>query len=126
MAADQIRTLKLEPPPHINRSRLIELDDAAVAFNSMTPGLKWFETYVPKTLIHQLLSDESTSSRLAFAECDVAVMFTDIRSFTTLSESLAASEVVDLLNENFILIASCVEETEGKIDKYIGDSVMAF
>jgi adenylate cyclase len=126
VAAYQIRTLKLDPPPHVNRSRLIELHDAAVAFNSMTNGLKWFETYIPKTLVHQLLSDESTSCRLASAERDVTVMFTDIRSFTTFSESLAASEVAHLLNEHFGLIASCVEETEGTIDKYIGDSVMAF
>jgi len=126
IAADRIRTLQLDPPPHVDRSRLIELDDAAVAFNSMATGLKWFETYVPKTLVHQLLSDESTSSRLTSAEREVTVMFTDIRSFTTLSESLAATEVADLLNEHFGLLAICVEETEGTIDKYIGDSVMAF
>jgi adenylate cyclase len=125
-AADQIRTLQLDPPPYVDRTKLIELDDAAVAFNSMITGLKWFETYVPKTLVHQLLSDESTSSRLASAERNVTVMFTDIRSFTTLSESLAATEVADMLNEHFGLIANCVEETEGTIDKYIGDSVMAF
>ncbi len=47
VAAYQIRTLKLDPPPHVNRSRLIELHDATVAFNSMTTGLKWFETYIP-------------------------------------------------------------------------------
>ena len=125
-AADQIRTLNLEPPPQLNRSRLKELDDASTAFNSMTTGLKWFETYVPKTLVHQLLSDDSTSSRLASAERDVTVLFTDIRSFTTLSESLAASEIAALLNNHFALIAECVEATEGTIDKYIGDSVMAF
>ncbi len=125
-AADQIRTLNLEPPPQLNRSRLKELDEAATAFNAMTTGLKWFETYVPKTLVHQLLSDKSTSSRLTSAEREVTVLFTDIRSFTMLSESLAATEVASLLNEHFGLIAGCVEETEGTIDKYIGDSVMAF
>ena len=125
-AADQIRTLNLEPPPQLNRSRIKELDEAATAFNAMTTGLKWFETYVPKTLVHQLLSDKSTSSRLTSAEREVTVLFTDIRSFTMLSESLAATEVASLLNEHFGLIAGCVEETEGTIDKYIGDSVMAF
>ena len=39
---------------------------------------------------------------------------------------MAATEVASLLNEHFGLIAGCVEETEGTIDKYIGDSVMAF
>ncbi len=125
-AADQIRTLNLEPPLQLNRSRLKELDDASTAFNSMTTGLKWFETYVPKTLVHQLLSDDSTSKRLESAEREVTVLFTDIRSFTTLSESLAATEVATLLNDHFALIAECVEETDGTIDKYIGDSVMAF
>ncbi|MGB0574920.1 MAG: adenylate/guanylate cyclase domain-containing protein [Alphaproteobacteria bacterium] len=125
-AADQIRDLHLDPAPQLNRSRLKELDEAAIAFNAMTTGLKWFETYVPNTLVHLLLNDKQTSSRLASAERDVTVMFTDIRSFTTLSESLAAAEVADLLNEHFGLIARCVEDTEGTIDKYIGDSVMAF
>ena len=41
-AADQIRTLQLDPPPYVDRTKLIELDDAAVAFNSTITGLKWF------------------------------------------------------------------------------------
>ena len=125
-AADQIKDLQLEPPPQLRRSHLKELDDAATAFNSMTTGLKWFETYVPKTLVHQLLSDDSASSRIASAGREVTVVFTDIRSFTTLSESLAATEIATLLNEHFGLVAKCVEESDGTIDKYIGDSVMAF
>lgn len=123
---DDIQLDPAQPPPQLNRGRLKELDDASTAFNSITTGLKWFETYVPKTLVHQLLSDDSTSSRLASAEREVTVLFTDIRSFTTLSESLAATEVASLLNDHFALIAECVEATDGTIDKYIGDKVMAF
>ena len=57
---------------------------------------------------------------------DMTVMFTDIPGFTTLSEQLSATEVANLLNDHFTLVAGCVEAEEGTIDKYIGDSVMAF
>ena len=124
-AAEQIRTLQLDPPPSVDRSRLKELDNAANAFNSMISGLKWFETYVPRTLVRSLLADNDESA-VTSAERDVTVIFTDIRSFTTRAEALTATETAEFLNNHFTLVASCVESQGGTIDKYIGDSVMAF
>ena len=57
---------------------------------------------------------------------EVTVLFTDIPGFTSLSETLDANQVSDLLNHHFSLIAECVDANDGTIDKYIGDSVMAF
>ena len=124
-AAEKIQTLELDPPPLIGRSRLKELDNAANAFNSMVSGLKWFETYVPRTLVRSLLVDQDDSV-VESAERDVTVIFTDIRSFTTLAESMAATETAEFLNNHFSLVAGCVEDQGGTVDKYIGDSVMAF
>jgi class 3 adenylate cyclase len=124
-AAEKIQSLQLDPPPLIGRSRLKELDNAANAFNSMVSGLKWFETYVPRTLVRSLLADHDDSV-VESAERDVTVIFTDIRSFTTLAESMAATETAEFLNNHFSLVAGCVEDQGGTIDKYIGDSVMAF
>jgi len=57
---------------------------------------------------------------------ELSVMFTDIVGFTTMSEEMSAPDVAVLLNHHFNLLASCIEETGGTVDKYIGDSVMAF
>lgn len=124
-AAESVRSLQLDPPPVVQRSRLTELDNAANAFNSMVAGLKWFETYVPRNLVRSLLTDGDDSA-VASAEREVTVLFTDIRSFTTRAESMEAADIASFLNEHFSLVAARVEDEGGTVDKYIGDSVMAF
>ena len=63
---------------------------------------------------------------LAPEERMVTVLFTDIAGFTSLAERLPAPETAAFLNEHFRLLATCVEAEEGTIDKFIGDSLMAF
>ena len=111
------RVAKLRP------SRLRELDEAADAFNRMTSGLRWFETYVPRQLVRRLVQRDAP---VASEEKTVTVMFTDISGFSLLSQHMPASEVAALLNAHFTLLAECIEAEGGTVDKYIGDSVMAF
>ncbi len=106
-------------------SRVREIDDASHAFNTMVGGLQWFETYVPRTLVRDLVS-QGHDRDLRSEEREVTVLFTDITGFTALAEHKSAAEAAELLNEHFSLVASCVEAEGGTIDKYIGDSVMAF
>ncbi|MBL8900242.1 MAG: FHA domain-containing protein [Planctomycetes bacterium] len=56
---------------------------------------------------------------------ELTVLFADIRGFTTMSETVPPQETVDMLNEYFELMADCVFEFNGIVDKFIGDSVMA-
>jgi adenylate cyclase len=53
------------------------------------------------------------------------IFFSDIRSFTAISEKLTPIEVVEFLNDYMTRMVECVVKTGGVIDKYIGDSVMA-
>jgi len=56
---------------------------------------------------------------------EVAVFFSDIRSFTAISEKLNPEEVVEFLNEYLTKMVRCVNEKHGVVDKFIGDAVMA-
>ena len=55
----------------------------------------------------------------------VTIFFSDIRSFTAISDKLSANQVVDFLNEYMTRMVKCVTATGGFIDKYIGDAIMA-
>ncbi len=123
-ASQQVGQLDLAHAERLPGSMFRELDAAANAYNSMLGGLRWFENYVPKKLVKQLM--ETDGEGIASEEREITVMFTDIVSFTGLSESMPATELADLLNHHFDLLGAKIEAEEGTIDKYIGDSIMAF
>jgi class 3 adenylate cyclase len=55
----------------------------------------------------------------------MTVLFTDNRSYTTISESMPTKEIFDLLNRYFSLTNPIIESNNGIVDKYIGDAIMA-
>ena len=118
-----IAELNFDHVTRLKPSRLWELDEASDAFNRMTTGLRWFETYVPRQLVHRLMA---RNSLVESEQKQVTVMFTDIDGFSTLSEHTPAAETAAMLNEHFAILVECIEAEGGTVDKYIGDSVMAF
>jgi len=58
-------------------------------------------------------------------EMDIAVMFADLRGFTKLSESKLPFDVVFMLNQYFQSMGTAIENAGGRIDKFIGDGIMA-
>ena len=55
----------------------------------------------------------------------VAVLFSDLRGFTTLSEKLTPQELMERLNEYFDVMVAAIRKNGGRVDKFIGDAVMA-
>ena len=84
-----------------------------------------FGQYVPPDLVKQMSRDPEHFS-LASVKRELSVLFSDIRSFTTISEGLDAAELSQLMDEYLTPMTQIVHETQGTIDKYIGDAVMAF
>jgi len=84
-----------------------------------------FGQYVPPQLVEEMSRHPGKFS-FAGESRELSVLFSDIRGFTTLSESLAADELKVLLNRYFTPITGIIFDHRGTIDKYIGDLVMAF
>ena len=84
-----------------------------------------FARYVAPSYLAQIERDP-TSLRLGGDERELTVLFLDIRSFTSLSERLSPTEVVNFLNLLFGRLSKDILAEGGTIDKYIGDSLMAF
>lgn len=84
-----------------------------------------FDQYVPPAHIDAMLKDPDKYS-FAGESRELTVLFSDIRNFTSISESLSATELKTLLNEFFTPVTGIIFEHQGTIDKYVGDMVMAF
>jgi adenylate cyclase len=84
-----------------------------------------FDQYVPPAHIDSMLDDPDNYSFEGVSK-DLSVLFCDIRNFTTISEALSATELKKLMNDFFTPITQIIFESNGTIDKYVGDMVMAF
>jgi class 3 adenylate cyclase len=122
--AEGVERLEFGRIPALPRSRVRELDVAGQALNRMVAALRWFELYLPKRLVHRLLAQGDDAGEPY--EREVTVMFTDIVGFSRLAARLTPSDTAAFLNGHFALLGCCIEAEGGTIDKYIGDSVMAF
>ena len=106
-----------------------EIGDLARSFDEMTLGLKERERlrgtlgrYVSGDVAERILSETDDLS-LRGEVRHVAVLFLDVRGFTTISEKLTPTEVVALLNEYFGVVVDRVGAHGGTVNKFIGDAV---
>lgn len=81
-----------------------------------------FSKFTNKTIAQKAASGELT---LGGENRNATIFFSDIRSFTAMSEKMQPNEVVEFLNVYMTKMVDCINKTGGVVDKYIGDAIMA-
>lgn len=85
-----------------------------------------FGQYVPPALVEEMNQQLNKNFGFQGESREMTVLFCDIRSFTTISESLSANELKQMLNYFFTPMTAEIFQNRGTIDKYVGDMIMAF
>ena len=99
------------------------------AFDAVLSGKKEerirqiFQKYVPNNVIEKFFA--SPEKMLVGDNRKLAILFSDIRSFTTISEGMAPDDLVSSLNRYFSGQVEIIYNRKGIVDKYIGDAIMA-
>lgn len=113
----------------LSRPKKDELGVLTESFVSMGKGLAererlkdTFGRFINKEIAEKAMRGELT---LGGENKFTTIFFSDIRSFTAMSESLEPHEVVEFLNDYMTRMVRCVNATGGVVDKYIGDAIMA-
>ncbi|MEQ1438613.1 adenylate/guanylate cyclase domain-containing protein [Fontimonas sp. SYSU GA230001] len=86
---------------------------------------KLFGQYVPPEVVAELAEHPEAVS-MAGESREMTVLFSDVRGFTSISESLDARAVAELMNRFLTQQTGVIQRHRGTIDKYMGDAIMAF
>lgn len=84
-----------------------------------------FKQYVAPQVVDKISKDRDFELVLGGENRHIAVLFVDIRGFTTMSESMQPEEVVEILNEYLSLTTKSIFDNGGTLDKFVGDATMA-
>jgi adenylate cyclase len=80
--------------------------------------------YLSPQIVEQIIKND-VQVNLGGDRKEVTVLFSDIRNFTSISESMKPEQLVEFLNEYFTEMARLIFENQGSLDKYIGDAIVA-
>ena len=84
-----------------------------------------FKQYMAPQIVDEISKKKNFKVELGGERRHIAVLFVDIRGFTTMSEVLKPEEVVEILNEYLSLTTQSIFNNKGTLDKFVGDATMA-
>jgi adenylate cyclase len=104
---------------------------STVAYRAATEGrqrkkiTEMFGTYVDNNVV-QILINNPQLAKLGGEKHEISILFTDIKGFSTISEKISEDALVKLMNMYFTEMTNVILANGGSVDKFIGDSIMAF
>jgi adenylate cyclase len=122
---DQVKNFNFEEPKPI-KSRIWEIITLSESVKSMRSALRLFAKYIPNELVRAMMKSKDTEFEIMTERKDMTIVFSDIENFTTVSEEMPTEKLITNLSEYFRIFSKIIHKNEGTIDKYIGDSMMAF
>ncbi len=105
-----------------------EIGKLANAFNTMIQHLReklMMSKYVSKSTIKMISDKDDTKLELGGKRKKVTLFFSDIRGFTSYSETRTPEQVISMLNEYLRVQAEIIDKNRGSIDKFVGDEIVA-
>ena len=121
---ENIKLFNLEGEVEV-KSRIKEIVHLRDAVHSMKNGLKLFQKYIPKVLVKQLI-ESGEDVRVGGVRKKLTIFFSDIQGFASITEKTDPNDFIIQMGEYFEELTNIIIEEKGTIDKYIGDSIMAF
>ena len=85
-----------------------------------------FGAYVSPDLVDQMTRNPARFARMSSENRELTIMFTDIRGFTRIAESMEPTDLREYINDFLTAMTEVIHRHHGTVDKYIGDAVMAF
>ncbi|MBO4320433.1 MAG: cation:dicarboxylase symporter family transporter [Treponema sp.] len=122
---NNIRDLSIVDDDEDINSGIKEIDTMVFSFQGMKQGLMNFKKYVPADLVSMLIRNNQ-NAEIGGRKQVLTLMFSDIENFTGIAEKTKPEELINRLYDYFSLLAHTITDNKGTIDKYIGDSIMAF
>lgn len=121
---NKIRQLELDSEVRVKSNiKEIFLIDSSIA--AMRHALRSFARYVPKEVV-KILFQKGEDITLGGEKKEITIFFSDIAGFTTIAEALPIDVLTPLLTEYFDVMTKIILESDGTVDKFIGDGIMAF
>lgn len=122
--AERISRLEMDSNETIT-SRIDEVDRLGNAVSHMRAALVSSCRYLPQSLVRQFIKSGDVPC-LGGTRRDITLLFTDVQNFTSLSEDMPPEDLMAAMTEYFETVGQAIQKSGGTIDKFIGDSVMAF
>jgi adenylate cyclase len=117
---------RLKNAKKLEKQRIEQIERANINLQSITEKqektLELFSKYVPEEVIRNALSNRRNAIRKC-KKIDAAVLFCDIRGFTSMVEKLGPDEVVRVLNTYYSMMAEVIKFHKGVINQFIGDEI---
>ncbi|WP_065750208.1 cache domain-containing protein [Bradyrhizobium paxllaeri] len=121
---DEIRRFQMADHPRIH-SVVAEIEDLGRSVFTMRTVVRNFSSFIPRQIVRQLI-ETGTSLELGGSRREVTVLFTDVADFTAKTEKADPSQVMIYTSRYFAALSEEIMKSEGTVDKFIGDAVMAF